>query len=318
MLLRSSLRPIHSRFSQLSCSGKLHAGHTGSYTFRNGGLKWFSSTSGRGASTRKSPSPSKLRTFAALATGLAGLAILAESFISANRQQSNRSAPDDDEIVATALLTGKEQLKNATVIFVLGGPGAGKGTQCQNMVRDFHFVHLSAGDLLRAERSRPGSQYGQLIDTYIREGEIVPMEITLKLLENAMIQAHKTGGHDRFLIDGFPRKMDQALAFEDELVESKLVLYFECPDDEMLKRLLKRGETSGRADDNVESIRKRFTTFHETSFPVIQHYDKLGKVRKISCLNSPAGVYNEVRKVLLGDLNLVEQASTPTKQTAVA
>ncbi|KAF9428475.1 hypothetical protein BGZ94_002266 [Podila epigama] len=105
----------------------------------------------------------------------------------------------------------KEALKDTTVIFVLGGPGAGKGTQCANLVRDFGFVHLSAGDLLRAEQERPGSQYGELIKTYIKEGKIVPMEVTIALLENEMLAS----GQTRFLIDGFPRKMDQALKFEE-------------------------------------------------------------------------------------------------------
>lgn len=65
------------------------------------------------------------------------------------------------------------------------------------------------------------------------------------------------------------------------MVESTFVLYFECPEEVMLERLLKRGETSGRVDDNLESIRKRFTTFRDTSFPVIEHYEKLGKVRQV-------------------------------------
>ncbi|KAI8849555.1 adenylate kinase-domain-containing protein [Chytridium lagenaria] len=175
--------------------------------------------------------------------------------------------------------------KNTSVIFVLGGPGAGKGTQCANLVRDYGFEHLSAGDLLREERNRKGSPYGELINNYIREGQIVPYEITIRLLHAAM----KKSASKRFLIDGFPRAMDQAEAFEREVIKNKLVLYFECPEEEMLKRLLKRGETSGRIDDNIESIRKRFATFRDTSYPVIEHYDKLGKVRKVSCVNSVDG-----------------------------
>jgi len=86
------------------------------------------------------------------------------------------------------------------VIFVLGGPGAGKGTQCANLVRDYGFTHLSAGDLLRAEQDREGSEFGQMIKEYIREGKIVPMEVTVQLLENAMMDKNK--GLGRFLIDG--------------------------------------------------------------------------------------------------------------------
>lgn len=107
-----------------------------------------------------------------------------------------------------------------------------------HLVRDYGFVHLSAGDLLRAERQRPGSEYGELINSYIKEGLIVPMEITIALLYNAM----KASKGDRFLIDGFPRKMDQALKFEEVVCPSQFTLYFECPEGEMEKRLLKRGE----------------------------------------------------------------------------
>jgi len=91
-----------------------------------------------------------------------------------------------------------------SVIFVLGGPGAGKGTQCANLVRDYGFTHLSAGDLLRAEQEREGSQFGGLIREYIKEGTIVPMEITVQLLENAMGEDLKKrgDGRGRFLIDG--------------------------------------------------------------------------------------------------------------------
>lgn len=96
---------------------------------------------------------------------------------------------------------------------MIGGPGTGKGTQCQKLVKDWDFVHLSAGDLLRAEQARPESKYGALIKKFIQEGEIVPMEITVGLLQNAM-QEYVRKDQRKFLIDGFPRKMDQALAFE--------------------------------------------------------------------------------------------------------
>ncbi|KAF8945278.1 hypothetical protein BGZ47_002950 [Haplosporangium gracile] len=201
-----------------------------------------------------------------------------------------KSATKTPEIIAAE---NKAALQDTTVIFVLGGPGAGKGTQCANLVRDFGFVHLSAGDLLREEQQRPGSQYGELIKTYIREGNIVPMEVTIALLENAMLAS----GQKRFLIDGFPRKMDQALKFEEQVVPSKFTLYFECPEEVMLKRLMKRGETSGRADDNIESIKKRFRVFTETSYPVIEHFNKDGKVHTVSCVDSPETVYANVKDI---------------------
>ena len=143
------------------------------------------------------------------------------------------------------------------VVFVLGGPGAGvselprrhisdantpvgKGTQCARLVDAFDFCHLSAGDLLRAEQNRPGSQYGELIRTMIKEGTIVPMEVTVKLLENAMraAMAEKStdgdthpgwkDGRGRFLIDGFPRKMDQAQKFEEDVSAQTCARYTLC------------------------------------------------------------------------------------------
>ena len=189
--------------------------------------------------------------------------------------------------------TGKDE---ALVIFVLGGPGSGKGTQCANLVRDYGFKHLSAGDLLRSEQDRPESEFGDMIKSYIKEGQIVPMEVTIQLLENAMVETIKSEGERKFLIDGFPRKMDQALAFEEKVVSSKFTLFFDCPEETMKERLLKRGETSGRSDDNEESIKKRFKTFVETSMPVVEMFEKDGRVLKVSATKTPDEVYAEVRK----------------------
>ncbi|EOO01930.1 putative uridylate kinase protein [Phaeoacremonium minimum UCRPA7] len=198
---------------------------------------------------------------------------------------------------------------DVAVVFVLGGPGAGKGTQCAKLVSDYGFTHLSAGDLLRAEQDRPGSQFGQLIKDYIREGKIVPMEVTVQLLENAMtevIQKQPKGGaggkKSKFLIDGFPRKMDQALKFEQAVCPAQFVLFYDCPEAEMEKRLLERGKTSGRADDNAESIRKRFRTFIETSMPVVDYYEKEGRVVKIDATPKPEAVYKTTQEKLKGRL----------------
>ena len=186
--------------------------------------------------------------------------------------------------------------ENVTVVFVLGGPGAGKGTQCANLVRDFGFTHLSAGDLLRAEQERPGSEFGQLIKDCIKDGKIVPMEVTVQLLENAMTEVvNKNGGKGKFLIDGFPRKMDQAIKFEEVVCPASFVLFFDAPENVMMERLLIRGQTSGRADDNVESIRKRFRTFVETSMPVVDKFEKEGRVVNVNATQTPVQVYEDVR-----------------------
>jgi UMP-CMP kinase len=191
--------------------------------------------------------------------------------------------------------------EEVTVVFFLGGPGSGKGTQSANLVQDYGFVHLSAGDLLRAEQLREGSQYGQMIKTYITEGKIVPMEVTVNLLSNAMRESLDTsppakGTKARFLIDGFPRKLDQAVFFEETVCPSELVLFLDCPESVMETRLLKRGETSGRDDDNAESIRKRFRTFVETSMPVVDDFEAKGKVVKVQATGSVEDVYAQVKQ----------------------
>lgn len=190
--------------------------------------------------------------------------------------------------------------ENVTVLFVLGGPGAGKGTQCANLVRDYHFTHLSAGDLLRAEQDREGSEFGDLIKSYIKDGKIVPMEVTVQLLENAMtdVLEKDQSKKGKFLIDGFPRKMDQALKFEEAVCPSKFVLFFDCPEEEMQRRLLERGKTSGRTDDNAESIKKRFKTFVETSMPVVNYFDSQNRVVKVVATKPPNDVYKETKEKL--------------------
>merc|ERR1712105_64098 len=125
----------------------------------------------------------------------------------------------------------------------------------------------------------------------IKEGTIVPQEVTVALLKDA-ISSHVKKGDKRFLVDGFPRKMDQALTFEKEIVKSAFSLFFECPELVMLERLLERGKTSGRTDDNIESIKKRFRVFIETSMPVVDHFDQQDKVARVKC-DEPVDVVSE-------------------------
>ncbi|KUJ22516.1 UMP-CMP kinase [Mollisia scopiformis] len=207
-------------------------------------------------------------------------------------------APATGQIAAPKKDTPTFSPSKVTVIFVLGGPGAGKGTQCANLVRDYKFTHLSAGDLLRAEQDREGSEFGDLIKSYIKDGKIVPMEVTVQLLENAMtdVVSKDKDGKGKFLVDGFPRKMDQALKFDETVCPSKFVLFYDCPEEEMQKRLLNRGKTSGRSDDNEESIKKRFKTFVETSMPVVDYFDGEGRVVKVVATKSPDEVYKETKE----------------------
>ncbi|XP_075644522.1 UMP-CMP kinase 3-like isoform X2 [Castanea sativa] len=188
-------------------------------------------------------------------------------------------------------VNGSVAVKNPTVVFVLGGPGSGKGTQCANIVEHFGYSHLSAGDLLRAE-IKSGSENGTMIQNMIKEGKIVPSEVTIKLLQRAM----QENGNDKFLIDGFPRNEENRAAFEEVTkIEPAFVLFFDCSEEEMERRLLSRNQ--GREDDNIETIRKRFKVFLESSLPVIEHYTTRGKVRKIDAGKSVEEVFESVKAV---------------------
>lgn len=181
--------------------------------------------------------------------------------------------------------------KKVAVVFVLGGPGSGKGTQCSNIVEHFGFTHLSAGELLRSE-IKSGSENGTMIDSIIKEGKIVPSEITVKLLQEAMIKSE----NNKFLIDGFPRNQENRLSFENVIkIVPEFVLFFDCSEEEMVRRLL--GRNQGRADDNIETIRKRFRVFEESSLPVVQYYDSKGKVKKINAAKPIPEVFEDVKTI---------------------
>ncbi|KAH6755084.1 P-loop containing nucleoside triphosphate hydrolases superfamily protein [Perilla frutescens var. hirtella] len=198
------------------------------------------------------------------------------SVVDAANKEVNESSPSD---------------KKFTVVFVLGGPGSGKGTQCANIVQHFGYSHLSAGDLLRAEQNS-GSENGEMIKNMINDGQIVPSEVTIKLLQRAMEES----GNDKFLIDGFPRNEENRAAFESVTgIEPEFVLFFDCPEEELEKRLLNRNQ--GREDDNIKTTRKRFKVYMESSLPVIEYYNSKGKVRKIDGSKPIEEVFEAVKEV---------------------
>ncbi|CAF9938705.1 MAG: HD domain-containing protein 2 [Heterodermia speciosa] len=165
---------------------------------------------------------------------------------------------------------------SAVIIFVLGGPGVGKGTQCAQLAQDLKFQHLSVGDLLREEIDRLGSPFASFINESIQSSVIIPAQLTVNLLKTKM-NVSKTQGKSRFLIDGYPRSMDQAVMFEEEIQDSNSAILLECSDDEMLRRLRKRAESSKRIDDNPDAFKKRLDTYQKESLPVVDHLGGSGK-----------------------------------------
>mmetsp|Transcript_116 Transcript_116/g.357 ORF Transcript_116/g.357 Transcript_116/m.357 type:complete len:205 (+) Transcript_116:72-686(+) len=182
------------------------------------------------------------------------------------------------------------------IIFVLGGPGAGKGTVCSKVAKKYNFLHLSAGDLLREAQAKPTHPHSELIREYIREGKIVPREITISLLKEAMEKSTNPG----FLIDGFPRAVEQAEGFEKAVRRCDFVLFLDCSEEIMEERIMSRtrefqaANKAVREDDNLESLHKRFKVYHDQSVPVVEHYGSMNLVRRVDAGQDPAKVFEDV------------------------
>ena len=197
------------------------------------------------------------------------------------------------------------------VIFVLGGPGSGKGTQCAKLAQEYGFKHVSPGALLREEQSKPGSSFGDIIKSYMKDGRVMPGNLTIELLEHRMHSLIKDGIR-KFVMDGFPRTLDQTLLFEQRIAPSKLAIFLDCSEEAMTARLLDRGMTSGRLDDNEESIKKRMRTFVATSMPVVELLRRERRAVTIDAAKHPTDVYQDIREILNGaDLEASEMGYGP-------
>lgn len=182
------------------------------------------------------------------------------------------------------------------VVFVLGGPGAGKGTMCELAESQLGWHHLSAGELLRAERERGGAT-AKIINESIEAGKLVPNEIVVALLKTTMETITRSTGKNNFLLDGFPRSIDNLEGWYDVFgqdIELPKMLYMECPYDVLEKRIMGRAKYTGRRDDNVESLKLRFDTFKEETLPTVELFKAEGKCIEIDTSQDRQTVYGLV------------------------
>ncbi len=142
-------------------------------------------------------------------------------------------------------------------VVIFGAPGSGKGTQSEKLIEKYGLSHVSTGDLLRAEM-KVKSQLGQMAESYMSRGQLVPDDVVVGMLEGLIKKNNHVKG---FIFDGFPRTLAQGKALDAMLVKYdekvNVVLSLEVEDEELIARLLKRGEISGRSDDNKETIESR-------------------------------------------------------------
>ena len=201
---------------------------------------------------------------------------------------------------------GAEKTKKSEVIFLLGGPGSGKGTIGEKIAKTYNYELISAGDLLREEKSNPNSKYGELIKEYQAEGKILPSEITIGLIKSKILELNSNGVY-KILLDGFPRNNENLETWNKIIGDSiklKFVIYLKCSEKTMVERVLKRGETSGRSDDNKETVVKRIKVFNEQSLPVIKFYKKEKMVKEIDSGKTPEQVFDAVKKIFKGGASI--------------
>ena len=195
--------------------------------------------------------------------------------------------PSDIEERKSDLMTdlwykGKEtQIKQDTVkvkirmknIVIFGAPGSGKGTQSDLMIEYYGLGHISTGDVLRNEIKK-GTELGKLAASYIDGGNLIPDDLMISIL--AKVYDEFGRGHKGVIFDGFPRTIPQAEALKKMLDERgdkvAAMIELDVPEEELMKRLILRGQQSGRADDNEETIKKRLVVYHSQTQPLIEWY----------------------------------------------
>ena len=160
-------------------------------------------------------------------------------------------------------------------IVIFGAPGSGKGTQSENLIKHYGLFHISTGDVLRSHIAR-GTELGKTAESYISKGSLIPDELMISIL--ADILDNTPEARDGVIFDGFPRTIPQAQALNTMLAERgakvDAVVGLQVDDEELITRLLKRGQDSGRSDDNLETINKRLEVYHSQTLPLQEFYQK--------------------------------------------
>ena len=182
-------------------------------------------------------------------------------------------------------------------IIICGAPGSGKGTQSALIKDKYNLLHLSTGDLLRAEIAAK-SDLGRVAESYIANGQLVPDSMIIDILDKAISEREAADTYNGLILDGFPRTVAQAEALEGLLKkhgkELSVLLDLAVDKAELVDRLIKRGQTSGRSDDNLETIKKRLDVYHEKTEPVNDYYKKQGKYVAIPGMGSIDEIFGRI------------------------
>lgn len=184
-------------------------------------------------------------------------------------------------------------------IVIFGAPGSGKGTQSDLIIKKFGLGHISTGDVLRNEIKNE-TELGNTARQYIDKGQLIPDELMVNILASVYDNYGKE--HKGIIFDGFPRTIPQAVSLKKMLNERghkiSAMIELDVPEDELMKRLIKRGQESGRSDDNEETIRKRLIVYHNQTTPLIEWYSKEGIHHHVNGLGELDRIFTDISNII--------------------
>jgi adenylate kinase len=188
-------------------------------------------------------------------------------------------------------------------LLLIGAPGSGKGTQAVKIADHFGITHISSGDLLR-DHIRRGTSIGRKVQEYVQRGDLVPDGIVMDMLYKPVTEASRSGG---YVLDGFPRTVKQAeaayLIARDLGVSVQVAIYLDVAREELIRRLLARGQATGRKDDTEEVINHRLEVFDEHTLPMLDYYRDRERLVTVNGMRPP----NEVTWSIIVQLQRVQR-----------
>lgn len=184
-------------------------------------------------------------------------------------------------------------------LVLFGPPGAGKGTQSEMIIEKFNLTHISTGDLFRKHLGE-GTEQGKLAQKYMDEGNLVPDEVVIKMVELKITAEHDSNG---FIFDGFPRTVTQAKALdqllEKEGTEISGMILLDVDEFELINRIMLRGKSSGRSDDqDINKVNNRIKVYKKETLPVATYYEEQGKLNTIVGVGSVDNIFSDISEVI--------------------
>lgn len=183
---------------------------------------------------------------------------------------------------------------------IFGAPGCGKGTQSQKIKEHFNIHHISTGEVLRDHIAR-GTELGKIADSYISKGHLIPDDLMIRVLAHELKEKEDEASNG-IILDGFPRTIPQAIALEKLLREYnsgiEAVIGLEVDEPLLVERMIHRGEETGRADDNIETIKERLKVYHRRTAPLKEYYEKEGKYLPINGNGSIDEIFDHIKEAL--------------------